>query len=52
MQEGRMDEIEKVLADEVYQEKLLHEYRLIYYCCTKHVRNITMSFTANKMDHV
>ena len=29
MQEGRMDEIEKVLADEVYQEKLLHEYRLI-----------------------
>lgn len=31
-----MDEIEKVLADEVYQEKLLHEYRLIYYCCTKH----------------
>ena len=29
MQEGRMDEVEKALADDAYQEKLLHEYQLI-----------------------
>ena len=29
MQEGRMDEVEKVLADERYQEKMLHEYLLV-----------------------
>ena len=29
MQEGRMDDVEKALADDAYQEKLLHEYQLI-----------------------